>query len=103
MLSPQKYFAQISEERSSLDKQFPNGFCYILSVLNMNKNTTPGSVCQVSTALAAKSIINSTHRLLTVEEVDAFEIAEEARAKLIVKDDGISIKRRVRSLLGDNR
>jgi hypothetical protein len=103
MLNPQKYFSAIADKRRELDAAYPNGFLYIASVRNLDRNTTAGSVSEVSTILAARGIIDSTHRLLTAEEVAAFEIAEEARRKLIVKDDGVSIKRRVRSLLGDNR
>jgi hypothetical protein len=56
MLSPKEYFGRIAEQRRKLEVQFPNGYCYIVSLANMDKNTTAGSRCEVSTTLAAKGI-----------------------------------------------
>ena len=82
--------------------RFPSGFCYIVSVTNLDRNTTGGSTAQVSVALAAKSLVEGTHNLLDDDEIRAFEAAELDRRKLIAQADGQRIRRQMRNLLGDN-
>jgi hypothetical protein len=98
-----KHFNEVSEQRKKLEQQFPQGFCYIVSLDNLGKGTTAGSVSQVSVQLAAKFLVDATHELLDADDVLAHEAAEAERRKGIAKDDGAAIKRRVRSMLGDNR
>jgi hypothetical protein len=102
-MDSRKYYAEVSAQRKKLEHQFPQGFCYIVSVHNLDKGTTAGSISQVSTSLAAKALVDSTHELMEADDVLAHEAAEFERRKAIAQQDGASIKRRVKSLFGDNR
>jgi hypothetical protein len=98
-----RYYTEVSEQRKKLETSFPQGWCYIVSVDNLGKGTTAGSVSQVSVQLAARFLVDSTHELMDADDVLAHEAAEAERRKAIAQQDGVSIKRRVKSLFGDNR
>jgi len=100
MISPTQYFAAIADKRRELDGIYSSGFCGIVSLLNLDKNTTAGSISEVSTALAAKSIVNSTHRLQTAEEIKAYEDSQSSRRKQILADDRQALRRRINATLG---
>jgi hypothetical protein len=102
-MDSRKYFSEVSLQRKALEQQFPQGFCYIVSIHNLDKGTTAGSISQVSVQLAAKALVDSTHELMEADDVLAYQTAETQRRMAIAQQDGASIKRRVKSLFGDNR
>jgi hypothetical protein len=100
MVSPQRYFAEVADKRRELDNIYPAGFCLLVSVANLGKNTTAGSMTEVSTALAAKGIIDGTQRLLTANELAAQTDSEAARKKQISGEDRQALRQRINGVFG---
>lgn len=75
MADLEQYFAAISEEKAKLDAAHYTGFVFMTSVRNLSKNSTAGSVCEVSTKMAAKHIVEGTARESTSQEIAAFKQA----------------------------
>ena len=42
-MTTQLYYAAIREKREALIGQFPQGFCLVVSVYNLDKNSTAGT------------------------------------------------------------
>jgi hypothetical protein len=74
----QSYYYSIELKRSELYERFPTGHCRVMSLDNLEHNTTAGNVCEAPIELAAKLITETTHRLCTSEESKAFDAAQEA-------------------------
>jgi hypothetical protein len=100
MVSPQRYFEEIAARRRELDSIYPAGYLSIMSVSNLGKNVTAGSVSEVSLSLAAKAITDGTHRLLTPAELAAQIDSEAARKKQIVGEDRQALRQRIDGVFG---
>jgi len=94
-MNSQVYFASIAEKKRELDSQFPEGFCLIVSVNNIDKNTTAGSRTEVSTHGAAKGIVDGTQRLMTADESKVWDVATQAQRVKIMADERRAIDLRV--------
>jgi hypothetical protein len=46
---------------------------WIVSIENLEKNCTAGAVCLVDAAVAARGIVEKTHRLATDDEVNTYQ------------------------------
>ena len=73
MQDPQAYYAGIREEKARLDKLYPSGFVFIMSVQNLNCGSTGGAVTEVPTRIAAKHIVDVTARIATDEDIAEFK------------------------------
>jgi hypothetical protein len=75
------YYNEIKDEKQKLDEQFPDGFLFVTAVRNVSKgNRTGGTVTEVTTAAAAKHLVNITARISTPAEIEAFKQQCEAFA-----------------------
>jgi hypothetical protein len=66
------YYAALREQRETLAKQHPSGFCLVVSVFDPQKNSTAGSICEVSVQDAARLTFDGTHRVATDDETCAY-------------------------------
>jgi hypothetical protein len=74
MADLEQYFAAISEEKAKLDDTANyTGFIFMTSVRNLYKNSTAGSVAEVSTKIAARQLVDGVARPSTPEEIEAFK------------------------------
>jgi hypothetical protein len=71
------YRQDVRNEESRLKAAGCGEFVYTTSLKHLS--STAGKVCEVSTALAAKAIVDGVARLSTDEEITAFHVASEAR------------------------
>ena len=76
-MNTQQYYAAIREKQEALTKQFPKGYCLVVSVLNREKNSTAGTFCEVLVPEAARLITDGTHRTVTDEESSAYYGAQD--------------------------
>lgn len=67
------YYATIRAKGDELTKQNPSGFCLIVSVHNLQKNSTAGNIAEVSNYNAARFITEGTHRVATDTEVQTYQ------------------------------
>ena len=72
-----QYFSAIQTEKARLDRVYPDGCLYVMSVRNLGANSTAGTVSEVSTKIAAKHFVENTAREASKEEIADFK----ARAK----------------------
>jgi hypothetical protein len=72
-----EYRHDLNQKHVELATQFPNGYCYVMSLAV--GNSTAGSVSEVSVLQAARLALEGTHRLATAEEIDAFHVTSRAR------------------------
>jgi hypothetical protein len=76
------YFKTLRVQREALEAKFPEGCCLVISVDNLNKASTAGHVCEVTTTSAAQLLVDGTHRLVTEAEATKFRQSEAlARAQ----------------------
>ena len=61
------YYAELKSERQTLDRDYPNGFCYTTSTDRFK------SVAEVPNAIAAKGLVENKMRISTPEEIAAHE------------------------------
>ena len=74
------YFAAIQTETARLNRAYPEGCLFIMSVRNMGANSTAGTVSEVSTKIAAKHFVENTARVATPEEIADFKARAQAFA-----------------------
>lgn len=67
------YYAGIREDKARLDKLYPGGFLFVMSVQNPNAGSVAGVVSHVSTRIAAKHLVENTARIATDAEIADFE------------------------------
>jgi hypothetical protein len=70
-MNTQEFFAAIKDEAIRLTERFPSGFCYVTSLKNINRQSTAGTVAEVSTRIAARHLVENTGRISTDPEIAA--------------------------------
>lgn len=100
MYNAQQFYGAIADQKRQLDIQFPQGFCNIISLPNVSRGITAGSVSEVTTRVAAKALVEGTHRLLAAEETQEFVSANAERRRHILAEDRASLRRRISGSLG---
>jgi len=68
----QEYYGDMRKEIAALEKEHPDGACYVTSLFHRERNSTPGTTLSASLRNAARVITDGTHRRATQEEIDAF-------------------------------
>lgn len=86
-MDTQTYYAKIRETREELAKQNPQGFCLVISVANLEKNSTAGTPCEVSLYDAARLMTDGTHRVANEKEADAYRNRQEAERVRIAQEN----------------
>ncbi len=81
------YYAGIRDKREALTRKRPSGFCLVMSVNNLEKNSKAGNVCEVSVQDAARLLTDGTHQLANDEEINAFRDQQAVERARIRKDD----------------
>ena len=76
-MNPTNYFAAIRQQRTTLDSQFSDGACLVTSIRLPGRQCTAGVVCEVSLDIAARLLVEGTHRLASEEEAHAFHEEQE--------------------------
>jgi hypothetical protein len=71
----QEYWRAIRAQRDELGKQFPQGYCYVVSIPR-SQTTRGGLVIQVDLDNAARCLAEGSHRLPTASEITAHEEAQ---------------------------
>ena len=72
MQEPSAYFAVIKADEERLNKIFPNRCLYIMSIKNIGRGSTGGTVAEVSTRIAARHFAENTARPATDSEIADF-------------------------------
>jgi hypothetical protein len=72
------YFSALRAEQNRLEKLYPTGFLYIVSIKNLNANSTGGTVTEVSTRQAATHFCAATARIAEPGEVADFHAQAKA-------------------------
>lgn len=96
----QKYYQQVRLTREELTKQIPSGFCLVMSVANLEKNSTAGNLCEVTVADAARLLTDGTHRLATPEEVDGHRSAQDKERARISAEAVDNARKQFSAVLG---
>jgi hypothetical protein len=73
MANVQQYYLSMKAKREELAGQFLKGDCLVTSVANLDHGSTAGNVAEVPVPLAARLLIEGTHRLSSKEEQTAFK------------------------------
>lgn len=83
MADLQTYYQDIRAKRAELTKDFIDGWCMVMSVYNREKNSTAGTLTQVSVERAAQVITDGTHRLASDAEIATYTKAQEEQRAVI--------------------
>ena len=78
-MTTQLYYQRIREKKADLANQFPKGFCLVVSVFNLGKNSTADTFCEVRVGDAARLITDETHRLASDDEAAAYYAAQDVQ------------------------
>jgi hypothetical protein len=70
-MNTQEYYATLRTKQEDLSIRHPSGFCLVVSVFNAQKQSAPGSLCEVNIADAARLLYEETHREATEDEACA--------------------------------
>lgn len=68
---------------AEITPQFPSGDCVLVSLDNPTYNTVGGRAMEVSLDIAARHLVENTHRLAKPEEADFFHLEQEEAGKNI--------------------
>jgi hypothetical protein len=71
------YFEAIREQRKQLALQFSDGSCIVTSIRIPGAHSTAGAVCEVTLDIAAKLLVEGSHRLASEQEACAFRATQE--------------------------
>lgn len=96
-MNPTNYFSAIRQQRAALDSQFSDGACLVTSIRLPGRQCTAGVVCEVSLDIAARLLVEGTHRLASPEESHTFR--EEQQLKSAPNGDPLEAARRQFGLL----
>lgn len=77
--------AKIRTQFQTLHAQFPSGDCVMVTLENSHCNTKGGSIIEVPLDLAARGLVDGTHKLASKEEEQKFRDAQRAAAQDIQK------------------
>jgi len=91
-MDTQQYYAILREQRETLAKQHPSGFCLVVSLDDPQRNVKAGAVCEVSVADCARLLLDRTHRVATPAEVEAYRDRQSVARARIVRDDVDRVK-----------
>jgi hypothetical protein len=78
-----EYWAKVRELREKLKEQYPDGYCFLVSMHKLDKNTKGGIIVQVSVDRAAELLADDTHRPPTKDELAAYQSAQERERERI--------------------
>ena len=93
----------IREQREQLDLQFPGGCLFVTTVANRMKNTTPGTVSEVSTANAATGLVENTLRIATDPEIQSYHERNRAARELILRGNAARYPKPLSVVIGEHR
>lgn len=102
-MDTQMYYAALREQRETMAKANPSGYLLVISLDDPQRNVTPGAVCEVSTADAARLLLERTHRVCTPDEVQAYRDRQGAERARIRKDDLDRTREMFESVMGVKR
>lgn len=77
-MNAQEYWASVRQKAAELESQFPQGFCKLISVDNLQRNSTAGNIVEVNLRQAAEHLLAGTHRLLTGAEAESYQREQSA-------------------------
>jgi hypothetical protein len=100
MFNAQQFFGAVADQQRQLEIQFPQGFLNIISIGNVSRGITAGSISEVTPRVGAKALVEGTHRLLVPAETEALLSAQAARRQNILAEDRASLRRRINGTLG---
>lgn len=98
-----KYYADIAAKRTELAGQFPQGDCLVISVNNQDKNSTAGNMAEVPVGMAARLLVEGTHRVATPEDHKAFKDGQEKARKDIAAANLENVRKQFSDVLGGKR
>ncbi len=67
------YHRRVAQREADLRQQFPDGFLFVTSVNNAEKQLRAGTVHEVSVRNAARHLEEHTHEISTEAEIQAYE------------------------------
>lgn len=76
-MNNEKYFGILRERRIAVQQAHPEGCCLVVSVENLERNSTAGHICEVPNEQAAQLLTEGTHRLAAKEETAQFRKEHE--------------------------
>jgi hypothetical protein len=77
-MNAQEYWATVRKKEAELKVQFPEGYCKVISVDNLQRNSTAGNIVEVNLRQAAEHLLAGTHRLLTGAEAESYQREQSA-------------------------
>ena len=98
-MDTQMYYAALREQRETLAKVNPSGYLLVISLDDPQRNVTPGAVCEVSTADAARLLLDRTHRVCTPDEVQAYRDRQGATRARTQRDDLDRVREQFRAVM----
>ena len=82
-----KYYADIREQHAALAAQFPDGICHVVAL-----TARPSAACQVTIEIAAKLLVEGTHKLADDSQVAEFQ-RDQAMRRAVTTGIGIEAAR----------
>jgi hypothetical protein len=102
-MNTETYYAALRQQRETLAPQHPSGFCLVMSLDNSQKNSTPGNLCEVTVADAARLLMDGTHRVATADEFNAYKKQQGVERARIRKNDLDRTRETFESVMGVKR
>jgi hypothetical protein len=82
-----QYWGFVRSEASQISSASPEGFAHITSKEDRLRGLVGGKVCEATPTVAAKCIIDNTHRLSTAEEIEAFKAERTKREQELAQKE----------------
>jgi hypothetical protein len=100
-MNAQEYYARRKKIHAELkEKHGEHGSVLLVSVENLDKNSTAGNLCEVSVENAARCIVEGTHRLGTDEEYATFRAQQQSVRESLAKDAADRARQSFNAILG---
>jgi hypothetical protein len=100
-MNAQEYYSRRKKIHAELkEKHGEHGSVLLVSVENLDKNSTAGNLCEVSVENAARCVVEGTHRLGTDEEYAAFRAQQQAAREAVAKETVERARNNFNALLG---
>ena len=96
------YWRKRREVQTALEKSHPDGI-YLASNENADNGTPEGVIVRVLPPVAAKCVVDNTHRPATAEEIEKHEVIQEARGESIREKERLANQQYVVSVPWDKR
>jgi hypothetical protein len=75
-----EYYRELNDTAKDLERSHPDGVVHVTSLRNREKNSVAGKTLSAGCRNAARVITDGTHRVATLEEINAFaELQEKNR------------------------